>query len=66
MTLDMQKVAIEFLAQQDAWNSLPEVYDDKLDSDIHAMYVNPPKTFRSGVRNTLHRHQAEYRRWKCG
>lgn len=45
MTLDMQKVAIEFLAQQDAWNSLPEVYDDKLDSDIHAMYVNPPKNF---------------------
>lgn len=45
MTLNMQKVANEFIAQQDAWFSLPEIYDDKLDSDIHALYVNPPKNF---------------------
>ncbi|MBO0602732.1 hypothetical protein I2483_13775 [Sporosarcina sp. E16_3] len=35
----------DFIAMLDEWFSLPEVYDDKLDSQIHAWYVNPPKVW---------------------
>ena len=35
----------DLIALLDDYYAIPEVYDDALDSQIHAWYVNPPKVF---------------------
>ncbi|QIG62580.1 hypothetical protein [Sporosarcina phage Lietuvens] len=35
----------DFIALLDDWHSLQEPFDDALDSQLHAWYVNPPKLF---------------------
>lgn len=46
LTADLSaQIEGDLIALLDDWFSLPETYDDKLDSQIHAWYVNPPKVW---------------------
>lgn len=40
-----QQIEGDFIALMDDWHSQNEVWDDELDSQIHAWYVNPPKVW---------------------
>jgi len=44
-TTFIDKVAKEFTDMLNDWHSRPETWDNELDSQIHAWYVNPPKVF---------------------
>ena len=39
------KIEGDFLAMIDEWHSFPETFDNELDSQLHAWYVDPPKVF---------------------
>lgn len=40
-----QQMADDLIALLNDWHSLPETWDNELDSQIHEWYVNPPKLF---------------------
>lgn len=40
-----QEMADDLLALLNEWHSLPEVWDNELDAQIHKWYSNPPKLF---------------------
>lgn len=41
----IDKVAQDFTDLLNEWHSLPEVWDNALDAEIHRWYANPPKVF---------------------
>lgn len=45
MTDSSTQIEGDLIAMLDEWGTLPEVWDNELDSQIHAWYVNPPKVW---------------------
>ena len=43
--VDIQAVADDFVRHLDEWYSLPEIYDNDLDKQIHEWYVDAPNVF---------------------